>query len=244
MMSSWARPVRTSRKRTKELIQRTLDFYNAGITVTSVNLTDVQVPDAGDSFAARCEQGARRSGALREGSTGLRQRRCCPWRRAAPRACSRMLRATTRKLWRLAEGQASRFTQLAQAYAQAPDVTRKRLYLETIETILARSHKVLIDAKGATAISFICRSNKLLDRAALKEPEVTTDSTPRATARRRLRDRDRRRPQPYGPLMLRRYFSAAGGACDRASESCSPRLFTVQETQVANPHRVRRIVGI
>ena len=81
----------------------------------------------------------------------------------------------------LAEGQASRFTQLAQAYAQAPDVTRKRLYLETIETILARSHKVLIDAKGANGNLIYLPLDKLLDRAALKEPEVTTDSTPRTT---------------------------------------------------------------
>jgi membrane protease subunit HflK len=82
----------------------------------------------------------------------------------------------------LAEGQASRFTQLAQAYAQAPDVTRKRLYLETIETILARSHKVLIDAKGANGNLIYLPLDKLLDRAALKEPEVTSDSTPRTTS--------------------------------------------------------------
>ena len=39
-------------QRTKELIQRMLDTYNTGIEVTPVNLTDVQVPDAGDAFAA------------------------------------------------------------------------------------------------------------------------------------------------------------------------------------------------
>ena len=46
MMCWWAAPAREITRRTKELIQRTLDFYNSGITVTTVNLEDVQVPDA------------------------------------------------------------------------------------------------------------------------------------------------------------------------------------------------------
>ena len=79
----------------------------------------------------------------------------------------------------MAEGQASRFTQLAQAYAQAPDVTRKRLYLETIETILARSHKVLLDARGGNGNLIYLPLDKLLDRAAAKEPEAAPDLSPR-----------------------------------------------------------------
>ncbi len=49
----------------------------------------------------------------------------------------------------VAEGQASRFTQLEAAYAQAPEVTRRRMYMDTMESVLGRSHKVLIDVKHA-----------------------------------------------------------------------------------------------
>jgi membrane protease subunit HflK len=59
-------------------------------------------------------------------------------------------------------------------------VTRKRLYLETIETILARSHKVLLDAKGGNGNLIYLPLDKLLDRAAAKEPEVTTDPSARS----------------------------------------------------------------
>jgi membrane protease subunit HflK len=59
-------------------------------------------------------------------------------------------------------------------------VTRKRLYLETIETILARSHKVLLDAKGGNGNLIYLPLDKLLERAAAKEPDVATESSSRA----------------------------------------------------------------
>jgi len=88
-------------QRTKELIQRTLDFYNAGITVTSVNLTDVQFR-CGDS-SQRDANKRRRSGALREEAQAYANGRAArgAGRRLAPAAGSA---ATTRKLWRSPKG--------------------------------------------------------------------------------------------------------------------------------------------
>jgi hypothetical protein len=62
-------------------------------------------------------------------------------------------------------------------------VTRKRLYLEAIEAILARSHKVLIDSKAGSSNGNLIYLplDKLLDRAA-KEPEPATDLSARGTA--------------------------------------------------------------
>jgi len=48
----------------------------------------------------------------------------------------------------VAEGEARRFTELANAYAQAPEITRNRMYTDTMESILSRSHKIIIDAKS------------------------------------------------------------------------------------------------
>jgi membrane protease subunit HflK len=48
-----------------------------------------------------------------------------------------------------AEGDAARFEQLLPAYERSPQVMRDRLYIETLETILARSRKLVIDGKGA-----------------------------------------------------------------------------------------------
>jgi membrane protease subunit HflK len=65
----------------------------------------------------------------------------------------------------LAEGQASRFTQLEAAYAQAPEVTRKRLYVDALESVLARAHKVLIDARAGSNMIYL-PIDKLLEKAA------------------------------------------------------------------------------
>jgi membrane protease subunit HflK len=46
-----------------------------------------------------------------------------------------------------AEGEAQRFTAINDEYSKAPDVTRKRLYLETMEQVLKNSRKVIIDEK-------------------------------------------------------------------------------------------------
>ena len=50
-----------------------------------------------------------------------------------------------------AQGEAARFNQIYVEYKRAPGVTRDRLYIESMERILARSNKVVIDAKGASA---------------------------------------------------------------------------------------------
>jgi modulator of FtsH protease HflK len=70
----------------------------------------------------------------------------------------------------LAEGQAARFTQLEGAYAQAPEVTRRRLYTETIESVLARAHKVIIDSRAGSNLVYL-PIEKLLEKSVNREPE-------------------------------------------------------------------------
>ncbi len=52
---------------------------------------------------------------------------------------------------REAEGEAARFNQIYEQYRRAPAVTRQRLYLETMERVLAKSNKVIVDGKGTSA---------------------------------------------------------------------------------------------
>jgi membrane protease subunit HflK len=169
-------------QRTKELIQHTLDFYNAGITVTSVNLTDVQVPDPvipsqrdANKALADQERFVKEAQAYANGVIPVAQGGASRLQQDAAGYHAQVVA--------LAEGQASRFTQLADAYAQAPEVTRKRLYLETIETILGRSHKVLLDAKAGSGNGNLIYLplDKLLEHAASKELEPGTEAVPRAS---------------------------------------------------------------
>ena len=55
----------------------------------------------------------------------------------------------------LAEGEALRFTQVLEEYRKAPEITRKRLYLQTMESVLGRSKKVLLDAENSGNVLYL-----------------------------------------------------------------------------------------
>ena len=54
-----------------------------------------------------------------------------------------------------ADGESSRFLQTLTEYEKAPEVTRKRLYLETMEAVLANTSKVLIQVKGGNSLMYL-----------------------------------------------------------------------------------------
>ena len=59
------------------------------------------------------------------------------------------------KLINAAEGEASRFTQLFNEYKKAPAVTKERLYLEAVESVLSNSSKVMIDVEGGNNMMYL-----------------------------------------------------------------------------------------
>ncbi|MDB6091956.1 MAG: Protein HflK [Gammaproteobacteria bacterium] len=166
-------------RRTKELIQKTLDYYNAGITVTTVNLIDVQVPEA----VIPSQRDANKALADQERFTKESQAYANSIIPVAQGAAARMqqdAQAYKSQVTAIAEGQASRFSQLLDAYEKAPDVTRKRLYMDTIENVLARAHKVLIDSKaGGTAGGnmLYLPLDKLLEKSSARESEQPSDAS-------------------------------------------------------------------
>jgi modulator of FtsH protease HflK len=153
-------------RRTKDLIQHTLDSYNAGITITTVNLTDVQVPDP----VISSQRDANKALADQERVVKEAQAYANGIIPVAQGAAARMQQdaeAYKAQVTAIAEGQTARFQQLEQAYAQSPEVTRKRLYMDTIEALLTRAHKVLIDSKangGSGGNMLYLPLDKLLDK--------------------------------------------------------------------------------
>ena len=140
-------PRRAITTNTRDLIQKTLDAYGTGIRVISVNLTDVQVPEPvlpsqRDANKA-IEDGERFSKEAQAYANDLLPK-------ARGMAQRQLLDAEAYKLQVVAAatGDASRFSQLLGAYTQAPEVTRTRLYIETMESVMARSKKVLLDGKS------------------------------------------------------------------------------------------------
>ena len=160
-------------RRTKALIQTVLDFYNAGITVTTVNLEDVQVPDAvipsqrdtnkaqTDKERFQLEAEAYRNGIL-------------PVAQGAAARIQQDAQAYKAQVTAIAEGQAARFSQLEGAYAQAPEVTRRRLYTETIESVLSHAHKVIIDSRAGSNLVYL-PIEKLLEKSLNREAESSAE---------------------------------------------------------------------
>ena len=80
-----------------------------------------------------------------------------------------------------ATGQASRFLQVYDQYKKAPDITRERLYIETMERILQGSQKIILDASpnGSAGIVPVLPLNDLLreqQRPPAQGPQATTSS--------------------------------------------------------------------
>jgi membrane protease subunit HflK len=82
-----------------------------------------------------------------------------------------------------AEGEADRFMALLTEYERAPGVTRERLYLETIERVLASSKKIVLDTPNGNGSLIYLPIDKLLEqsrrapRVSTGEPSMTVEST-------------------------------------------------------------------
>jgi membrane protease subunit HflK len=174
-------------RRTKALIQRILDAYNTGIEVTTVNLTDVQVPDDvqpsqrdANKALADQERVVKEAQAYANGILPAAQGIAARTQQDAEAYRARVVA--------LAEGQASRFTQLAAAYARAPEVTRERMYLDTMESVLGRANKVIVDQKPGNGNMIYLPLDKLMGRGAngvgsgdSQQPERSMNAVPSDT---------------------------------------------------------------
>jgi modulator of FtsH protease HflK len=148
---------------TRGIMQRTLDQYGAGIEVRSVNITDVQVPEAvqqaqRDSVKAKAD----RERMIKEAqayANGILPKAEGNAARAVQEA-----EAYKSQVVSMAAGDASRFTALALAYEKAPAVTRERLYIETVESVLRASRKVVIDPKSGNGNMLYLPLDKIMDR--------------------------------------------------------------------------------
>jgi membrane protease subunit HflK len=124
---------------TAELMQRVLNAYDAGIIVESVQIEDAQPPKpVVGAFQDVATAGQNKQTAINEA-----QGEAARIRQQALGYKAQVVNE--------ARGEAERFNQVYEQYRLAPGVTRDRLYIETMERVLARSNKVIIDGKGVTA---------------------------------------------------------------------------------------------
>jgi modulator of FtsH protease HflK len=147
--------------RAKKLLQKTLDNYDLGVNIISVQLNDVIVPEP--------VQDAQRDAIKADKDRQRYQQDAETYRndvvpRARGAAAKNLLDAEAYRLQVLAiaQGETSRFDQVLNQYEHAPAVTRERMYLETMENVYKNSRKVIVDVKGGNSNMFYLPLEKLI----------------------------------------------------------------------------------
>ena len=132
----------------QELMQKTLDDYGAGILIQQVQLQKVDPPtQVIDAF--RDVQAARSDLERAQNEAQTYANRIVPEARGRAAKITQDAEAYKSQTVADANGQTSRFLQVYDQYKKAPDVTRERMYLETMERVLGSNDKTIIDTGGA-----------------------------------------------------------------------------------------------
>ncbi len=139
---------------TQRVLQETLDLYQAGLQVTEFNLVDVNVPmqvrEAYSDVIRAREDRERFTEEARVHANSV-----IPEARGTAARIEQEAAGYKASTIALADGEASRFSQVLTEYRLAPEVTRKRLYLETMENVLSRNRKVFLDVDSSGNILYL-----------------------------------------------------------------------------------------
>ncbi|MDX1459908.1 MAG: FtsH protease activity modulator HflK [Xanthomonadales bacterium] len=139
---------------TLRVLQETLDSYQSGLQVTEFNLTDVTVPaQVQEAYSDVVRAREDRERFIEEARVHANS--VIPEARGTAARIVQEATGYRDATIALAEGEADRFTALLTEYERAPEVTRKRLYLQTLENVLSRSKKVLLDVDGSGNVLYL-----------------------------------------------------------------------------------------
>jgi membrane protease subunit HflK len=138
----------------KQRLQDYLDDYRTGIRIIEINLQRAEPPRevkaAFDDVIEAKEDKERYKNEAQAYANGL-----VPESRGKAQRILEEANAYKAKVVAEAEGDAKRFEQLLTEYTKAPKVTRERLYIDTVEEVMASSTKVLVDVDGGNNMMYL-----------------------------------------------------------------------------------------
>lgn len=138
----------------KAEIQSVMDAYKTGILITSVNLQDAQPPEqVQGSFEDAIKAREDKQRLINEAEAYSND--VVPKARGAASRIVQEAEGYKVKVIAQANGDVSRFSQLLGEYKKAPAVTKQRMYIEAMESVLGRSNNVLVDVKGGNNIMYL-----------------------------------------------------------------------------------------
>ncbi|UJP04390.1 MAG: FtsH protease activity modulator HflK [Nitrosomonas sp.] len=183
-----------------QLMQKILDRYEIGISISRVTMQNAQPPEQVQSaFDDAVKAGQDRERQKNEGQAYAND--------VIPRAVGNAARliqeseAYKQRVIVSAEGDASRFEQILAEYSKAPKVTRERLYLDMMQQVLSNTSKIMVDQKNGNNLLYL-PLDKLINMSGSSPTSTVTvqpviqetmpDSSMRARESFRSRDREAR----------------------------------------------------
>jgi membrane protease subunit HflK len=138
----------------EELIQRTLDGYKAGIEITQVQLQKVD-PPAQVIDAFRDVQAARADEERLQNEAQAYANRVVPEARGEAERILQQAQGYRDRVIAEASGEAERFEKVLQEYEKAPDVTRQRIFIDTMKEVMSKTDKIIIDNDGGGVVPYL-----------------------------------------------------------------------------------------
>ncbi len=168
-----------------ELMQRTLDEYQAGVLVVQVQLQKVDPPDQViDAF--RDVQAARADQERLQNEAQAYANRVVPEARGDAARISQSAEGYRERVVNEARGAADRFNSILTEYQKAPVVTRERMFLETMERVFAGTDKIVIDpsASGSGVVPYLPLGelNRGSNATPVPQPQSVQPAAPQRTS--------------------------------------------------------------
>jgi membrane protease subunit HflK len=138
----------------KKELQEVMDSYKSGIQITSVNLQDAQPPEqVQNSFEDAIKAREDEQRLINEAEAYSND--VVPKARGAAARKIQEAEGYKEQVIAQAQGETNRFSKLLAEYIKAPDVTRKRLYIESMESVMAGTNTVMVDVKGGNNLLYL-----------------------------------------------------------------------------------------
>jgi len=136
------------------LLQHTLDAYDMGVHIVSVNLEDVYVPEAVQD-AQRDALKADKDRQRYQQEAELYRNDVLPRARGEAAKQLQDAQAYQLQVLAIAKGETARFDQVLEQYERSPAVTRERMYLDTMGNVYRNSRKVIVDTKNNNSMMYL-----------------------------------------------------------------------------------------
>ncbi|WP_191603112.1 FtsH protease activity modulator HflK [Marinomonas algicola] len=158
-------------------LQNYINVYGTGLLISKVNVENTQAPtqvqEAFDDVIKAKEDEQRVRNEAESYANGI-----IPEARGRAQRIREEAEAYRSEIVARASGQADRFDRMYQEYIKAPEVTKRRLYIETIEDVYSKSSKVVVDVDGGNNMMYLPLDKIMENKATMKSSAASSSVLP------------------------------------------------------------------